>query len=56
MTLGKRYTTEYFSDLLDDWKRSFSTGKSHERRNLTLLQKSVSEAAARRSEVYPRLP
>ena len=29
MTLGKRHSKENFSDVLDDLKRSFSTGKSH---------------------------
>ena len=29
MTLGKRHSKEHFSDVLDDLKRSFSTGKSH---------------------------
>ena len=28
MMLEKRHSKEYFSDVLDDLKRSFSTGKS----------------------------
>ena len=29
MTLGKRHSKEHFADVLDDLKKSFSTGKSH---------------------------
>ena len=29
MMLGKRHSKEDFSDVLDDLKRSFFTGKSH---------------------------
>ena len=29
MTRSKRHTTEYFADIFDDLKRSFSTGKIH---------------------------
>ena len=28
MTLGKKHSKEHFSEVLDDLKRSFSTGKS----------------------------
>ena len=29
MTLGKRHSTEHFSEVFDDSKRPFSSGKSH---------------------------
>ena len=43
MMLGKRHSKEHFSDVLDDLKSSFSTGKSHAAMQVwTLLQKGVS--------------
>ena len=43
MTLGKRRSTERFTDVHDDLKRSLTTGKeSSSDVNLTLLQKIAS--------------